>query len=280
MLVDRNMRQLVNTWVPFGTPMPKAIVQEPVERALATGKPQVTGLFIGPVSQQLLFSISVPVQIDDGNRYARVRSPNRHAFASLLAAHELPPGWQAVVADATQRIIARSGQKDGLVGTELPQAQWHRASAGDAFEFVDFEGRPSLQAYAVSDLTGWETVVWEPKALVEAPVRALWWTISSAALLGFPLGGGLALSLGRTIARSVGLAARAAAAVGEGSPLSLSATPVAEVNTLMPELRGAAARREAAEQDLKAGKDHRQVSKDPLQLAFRAPRPARCHTLR
>jgi PAS domain S-box-containing protein len=270
MLVDRNMRQLVNTWVPFGTPMPKAIVQEPVERALATGKPQVTGLFIGPVSRQLLFSIIVPVQIDDGNRYALVRSPNRHAFASLLAAHELPPGWQAAVADATHRIIARSGQEDGLIGTELPQAQWHRASAGGAFEFVDSEGRPSLQAYAVSDLTGWETVVWEPKALVEAPVRALWWTISSAALLGFTLVVGLALWLGRTIARSVGLAARAAAAVGEGSPLPLSATPVAEVNTLMAELRGAAARRQAAEQDLQASKDQLQVSKDRLQLAFDA----------
>jgi PAS domain S-box-containing protein len=157
-----------------------------------------------------------------------------------------------------------------LIGTELPQAQWHRASAGGAFEFVDSEGRPSLQAYAVSDLTGWETVVWEPKALVEAPVRALWWTISSAALLGFTLVVGLALWLGRTIARSVGLAARAAAAVGEGSPLPLSATPVAEVNTLMAELRGAAARRQAAEQELQASKDQLQVSKDRLQLAFDA----------
>jgi len=268
MLVDRNMRQLVNTWVPFGTPMPKAIVQEPVERALAAGKPQVTGLFIGPVSQQLLFSIIVPVQIDDGNRYALVRSPNRHAFASLLAAHELPPGWQAVVADATHRIIARSGQEDGLIGTELPQAQWHRASAGGAFEFVDFEGRPSLQAYAVSDLTGWETVVWEPKALVEAPVRALWWTISLTALLAFTLVVGLALWLGRTIARSVGLAARAAAAVGKGSPLSLSGTPVDEVNTLMAELRGAAARRQAAEQDLQASKDRLQLAFDATQLGW------------
>jgi PAS domain S-box-containing protein len=270
MLVDSNMRQVVNTWVPFGTPMPKAIVQEPMEKALATGKPQVTGLFIGPVSRQLLFSIIVPVQIDDGNRYALVRSPNRQAFASLLSAHVLPPGWQAAVADATHRIIARSGQEDGLIGTQLPPAQWHRASAGGAFEFVDFEGRPSLQAYAVSDLTGWETVVWEPKALAEAPVRALWWTISLTALLAFTLVVGLALWLGRTIARSVGLAARAAAAVGEGSPLSLSGTPVAEVNTLMAELRGAAARRQAAEQDLQVSKDQLQVSKDRLQLAFDA----------
>jgi PAS domain S-box-containing protein len=122
----------------------------------------------------------------------------------------------------------------------------------------------------VSDLTGWETVVWVPKALVEAPVRALWWTISLTALLAFTLVVGLALWLGRTIARSVGLAARAAAAVGEGGPLSLSATPVAEVNTLMAELRGAAARRQAAEQELQASKDQLQVSKDRLQLAFDA----------
>jgi len=49
MLIDRNMQQLVNTWVPFGTTLEKAAVPEPVERAFATGKPQVTGLFMGPV---------------------------------------------------------------------------------------------------------------------------------------------------------------------------------------------------------------------------------------
>jgi PAS domain S-box-containing protein len=247
MLVDRGMRQLVNTWVPFGTSMPKAIVQEPVERALATGKPQVTGLFMGPVSQQLLFSVIVPVQIDGENRYALVRSPNRRAFASLLATHELPPGWQAVVADAMHRIVARSGQEDGLIGTELPQAQWHRAGPSGAFEFTDFEGRPSLQAYTISDLTGWETVVWEPKALAEAPVRALWWTVSLTVLLAFTLVLGLALWLGRVIVHSVSQTARAVIALGAGGPLPSDETPVAEVNTLMTELRGAAARRQATE---------------------------------
>src|SRR6266404_7155329 len=41
MLVDRDMRQLVNTWAPFGTPLEKAAVPEPTQRALATHKPQV-----------------------------------------------------------------------------------------------------------------------------------------------------------------------------------------------------------------------------------------------
>jgi PAS domain S-box-containing protein len=246
-LLDRNMRQLVNTWVPFGTPMPRAIVQEPAERALATGKPQITGLFMGPMSRQLLFSIIVPVQIDDENRYALVRSPNRTLITELLKAHELPQGWQAVVADATHRIIARSGEEDRLIGTELPEPQRHRAGATGVFEFVDSDGRPSLEAYALSNLTGWETVVWEPRALVDAPVRALWWTIALTALLAFTLVVGLALWLSRIIARSVGKTARAAIALGKGGPLPSDETPVDEVNTLMKELRGAAAKRQATE---------------------------------
>ena len=251
MLIDRNMQQLVNTWVPFGTPLQKAALPELTERALATGKPQITGLFIGPVTKQLTFGIIVPVQIDGESRYALVRSPNGHALAGLVAANELPPGWRAIVSDAAHHIIARSEQQDAFMGRELPPARWRRAGPGGIFEFIDSKGRPSLEACEWSNLTGWQTSVAAPTAQLEAPVRALWWTIGVMALLAFALVVVLALWLGRIIARSVGDAARAARALGEGGGLLLSATPVDEVNTLLAELRGAAARREAAEAALR-----------------------------
>jgi PAS domain S-box-containing protein len=256
MLLDRDMRQLVNTWVQFGTPLPKAIVREPVERALVTGQPQVTGVFMGPMSHQFLFSVAVPVQIDGASRYALVRSPNRSLITGLLKAHELPPGWHAVVADVAHRIIARSGGDDGFIGTELPERQWHHAGATGVFEFVDSDGRPSLEAYATSKLTGWEAVVWEPKALFEAPVRALWGTIALVALLAFTLVAGLALWLSRIIARSVGQMAGAAIALERGGPLPVGDTPVDEVNALMKELREAAIMRQATE-DLLRGSEAR-----------------------
>src|SRR5712671_957861 len=219
MLIDRNMQQLVDTWVPFGTHLEKTAVPEPVERALATGKPQVTGLFMRPVTKQLLFAIIVPVQIDGESRYALARSPGQHALAGVAAANELPPGWHAVVCDATHHIIARSDQEDAFVGKELLPAQRHGVEPSGVFEFIDSEGRPSLEAYVWSELTGWETAVWEPKALVEAPVRALWRTIGVMGLLAFALVIALALRLARIIARSVGHAARAAVVSGEGGPL-------------------------------------------------------------
>src|SRR5258708_3487688 len=199
MLIDRNMQQLVNTWVPFGRSLPKTAAPEAVKRALATGKPQITGLFMSSIVKQLVVSIIVPVQVDGENRYVLARSPNEHALAGLVAANKVPPGWQARISDATHRIIARSGHEDTSTGKELPPAQWHRAEPGGIFEFIDSEGRPSLEAPVWSELTGWEIAVWAPKALLEAPVRSQWRTLGVIALLAIPLAVALSSCLGRNI---------------------------------------------------------------------------------
>src|SRR5262249_17323873 len=61
-LIDRKMRQLVNTRVPFGQPLPKAVVPKPIARSLATGKPQVPALFWVPTVDQFLIGIFGPGQ--------------------------------------------------------------------------------------------------------------------------------------------------------------------------------------------------------------------------
>ncbi len=238
MLIDRDMQQIFNTWIPFGAHLEKAAVPEPVQMAFATGRPQVTGLFMGPVVKQLLIGIIVPVQIEGERRYALVRSPDPHSLAGLVAANQLPPGWRAVVSDATHRIIARSEQEDAFNGEELPPTQrQHRAGSSGVFEFTDAEGQSSLQAYARSELTGWQTAVWAPKGLLQAPVLALWRSLGYIALLAFAIVVTLALWLGLIIARAIGHAAGAAIISGEDAPALRSETPVAEVNALMAELR-------------------------------------------
>ncbi len=110
--------------------------------------------------------------------------------------------------------------------------------------------------------------MWAPKAVLEAPILAQWRTVGVTALLAIALVVASALWLGRIIARSVGRAARAAIALGEGGPLTLSGTPVTEVNTLMAQLQGAAARRKAAEHNLQASKDRLQLAFDATQLGW------------
>jgi PAS domain S-box-containing protein len=269
-LIDRNMQHLVNTAVPFGKPLPGSPVPHLVGRVLATGQPQVSDLFMAPIAKRFIVTIIVSVEIDGERRYALGRAPEQQTFARLVAAKELPTGWQAVISDATHHIIAQSDNEYAFTGQELPRAQWPRAGSGGLIEFIDSEGRPSLEASATSELTSWETAVWAPKALLEAPVRAQWRTLGVTALLAIALVVGLALWLGRIIARSVGHAASAATALGEGAPMPVSGTPVAEVNALMAELHGAAARRQAADDLLRESERHLFASKGRLQIAMDA----------
>jgi PAS domain S-box-containing protein len=265
-LFDRNLGQIVNTSVPYGTPMPKAVIKEQVERAFATGKTQVTGLFQAPVAGAVLFSIIAPVKVDGELRYVLVRSPGQQAIARVVAANQQPPGRGAAVFDTGRHIIAQSGTApEDNVGMTLPPSRWGDRASG-FLEFTDSAGRPSLQAYAHSDLTGWGTAVWAPKAVLGAPLRTLWRSLGWMALLAFSLVVALALWLGRIIARSVGHAAQAAVAVGEGRELPASGTPVAEVNALMAELQETADKRQAAEDFLRDSERRLQLALAAAQL--------------
>jgi PAS domain S-box-containing protein len=267
-LFDRNARQIINTSAPFGTPMPQGVIQEQVEQAFATGKTQITSLFNGPVAKDVLFAIIIPVKIDGELRYALARSPSEHALARVVAANRLPPGRTAVVSDAAHRILAGAGQEapENVAGRELPPSQWHPGGSSGILEFTNSEGRPSLQAYTRSELTGWGAAVWAPKAVLGAPLRALWRALGWMALLAIALVAALAFWVGRIISRSVGQAARAAIAVGEGRPLPPSGTPVAEINTLMAELRETAAKRQAAENFLRDSEWRLQLALAAAQL--------------
>ncbi len=129
----------------------------------------MTGLFMAPIITILGTAYCAGRDRRRHSRYVPGRSQDQQALARLVAANELPPGRLAVVADAAHNIIARSEQAEAFIGKELPPAQWHRAEPVGAFEFTDFEGRPSLRGYAQSELTGWEIAMWAPAALLRAP---------------------------------------------------------------------------------------------------------------
>src|SRR5258708_5021328 len=89
-LIDRNMQQLVNTRVPFGQALPKAVVPKPIAKSLATGKPQVTDLFMVPIVNELLVGIIAPVQIAGESRHAVGRTPRQPTLPALSGANRLP----------------------------------------------------------------------------------------------------------------------------------------------------------------------------------------------
>src|SRR5664280_332626 len=61
LLADATGQELLNTFLPFGTPLPKRGVRDAVQQLYATGKPLITNVFKGPASGRLLISVDVPV---------------------------------------------------------------------------------------------------------------------------------------------------------------------------------------------------------------------------
>jgi PAS domain S-box-containing protein len=265
-LFDRAARQIVNTAAPFGTPLPQGGLREEVERAFATGKTQVTSLYEVPGGKEFRYSIILPVTIDGEIRYALAKTPSQHFLAWAITGNQLPPRWKAVVFDAAHRIIAQSEEvPEVIVGKKLPPSQWGQGGSG-IVEFTDPEGMPSIQAYTRSELTGWSTAIWATKAVLGAPLQAVWQALGWTALLAFSLVVSLALWMGRIISQSVGHAARAAVALGEGRALPPNGTPVTEVNTLMAELQETAAKRQAAEDVLRDRERRLQLALAAAQL--------------
>ena len=76
LVIDAGRRQLVNTRLPLGTPLPVSEAAEPdlVRIARETGRPYVTDLFMGTVAKRWIFSVSVPVRPRKDIEYALVMS--------------------------------------------------------------------------------------------------------------------------------------------------------------------------------------------------------------
>src|SRR5258708_40247841 len=108
------MEQLVNTCVPFGKSLRKAVAPKSIERTFVTGKPQVTNLFMAPVVDQFMFGITVPVEIGGESRYVLGRWQDQRALARLVAANELPLGWLVGVGERVHRIIPSADHTEAL----------------------------------------------------------------------------------------------------------------------------------------------------------------------
>jgi len=120
-LLDMNNQQLVNTRVPWATPLPVSQLTNPDLPSLAreSGEPYVTDLFVGTVTRSLIFSVSVPVRIGQQVRYALVMSIEPTQLAEVLGGEGLPEGWIATIADRTNRIMARSRDTTAFLGAPV-----------------------------------------------------------------------------------------------------------------------------------------------------------------
>jgi signal transduction histidine kinase len=218
-------QQLVNTIAQSGQVLPRRnpIAIAEMDRAFSTRSIVITDLFRGPLTQDLLANIEVPI-FKDGQPFRSLAIVMRHReFLRLLSAQDIPRNWIAGIIDGQGRYIARVPQRSAEVG-QLASQGWRAINDQTGlFEHPSLEGDALIRANVHPSMSNWAVGVAVKKAEVQA---AVWHTVRWAVLLGVGLSAAsllLAWSLARQITQPInGLrSAFADVSTEPGKPLAI-----------------------------------------------------------
>ena len=225
-------RQLVNTTLPFGQPLPRATWSDGLDRGGAeTSDMLVSEVFRAPVGGRATVAVSLPVRLPssdpDGPPDMLSIGADAVRFWSQALRHvALPPGWSAAVRDRRGTILARQPDPERFVGQAAPsdalavtRATLDGAQSGwSARAVTSGDGDRSFYvAWQRLSAAPWTALVCVPEAEVDGTMRrSLISVTAGGAVVVFGLSLGLAVWGTRRIARPLAELERAAAAVGRG----------------------------------------------------------------
>ncbi len=253
-VVLRNLtnQQLVNSRVPWGTPLPANSGLIADQRAIATRKPQVSGLIMGGVTRAPLLIVVVPVIRDGDVRFLLSLTITQERLQTIVSPERLPRGWRAGVIDEDGTVIARSHQAEQFVGQSLPAELWAgiRNAPEGIHRAINLEGVSAFQAYSRSGTAGWVVATSVPQSLMAGPARETLLLFVGGGLALFLIGIAAAIGLGRRLMRPVAQLAEAAEALGAGRLPPADAGGVLEIDAVAKAIRNAAGLIHQREADL------------------------------
>jgi signal transduction histidine kinase len=182
LVADVNGQQLMNTLAAPG-PLPRRnpFAIEAQQRALRTGSIVVSDVLKGPVAQDWIANIEVPI-FKNGQPFRGLAIiMGVREFLPLLSAQDIPRSWLAGIIDRQGRFIARVPRGDTQVGQLASQGWRSTKDRTGLFEFPSLEGDVLIQANAHPSISNWTVGVAVKKAELQA---VAWNTVRWAALLG------------------------------------------------------------------------------------------------
>jgi signal transduction histidine kinase/ActR/RegA family two-component response regulator len=192
-LLDLSPKQIVNTAVPFGTPLPTVVEPESFRKVLETKAPVVHGISpSGPLTPgQRHILLRMPVMDPSGRiRFVLTLTIAPETLADLVAESGVDPAWRPFLIDGSDRIVA-SPRSPETVAQRAGQKAIAARAAGDGgvYDGVTNEGAPVVTAFRKSPTTGWSAHVAIPLTVYNAPLTRSAWIIGLAGLAAAALTG-------------------------------------------------------------------------------------------
>jgi signal transduction histidine kinase len=231
-LADATAQQLADTYVPFGTPLPKRRVLDSMQRAFETGKPVITNLFKGTITGRPIVGVEVPVIHDGRVVYVISMTVPAIRLAAVVSQQGIPPEWTIAILDANHVVVARSRFPEESVGKLANPALVKRMAEAKegSVEQANQEGVESLVMFHQSATSGWSLAIGIPEAVMLADIRQwLWWVVGGTILLSIA-GMAVARFLAHRIAGSIQALIPPALALGTGEPVAVGQLDLTEAN--------------------------------------------------
>ena len=241
-LLDTTGQLLLTTRRSFGVPLPRLSNPPILKRTLATGKPTISDLFIGPVAGGLIVTVAVPVRRDGVIVYSLNATVAPSELLRVLHDQRMPANWIAVIVDGRGRIAARTNEMKRFLGKSVSDRLKEQMAHSNesSFESKTLEGIAVKTAFSRSSVTGWTVAVGIPLEEIAAGLHRtlLWLSLASA----FALGAGLLFAryVGGRIARSISALTAPALALATGAMAPLPRLYVKEAYEVGVALQDAA----------------------------------------
>jgi PAS domain S-box-containing protein len=251
-LFTRDGEALMNTALPYGSPLRRSARTDTFRRIADSGKGELSGLYRNATTGRQEIAWEMPVIQEGQVRYILSMGFSVEVFQDILMDLKLPPSWVASVLDQNGVVIARTREQERVVGQRAPGEYLRavRASHEGLVSMTSLDGDPVLVAHSrVPDLALYTAVGYPEAELAAAVRRSLGWLFG---LIAAAAAGLIAsLMLARDIARSVGKLLVSATAMGQGRTPGVLRTGLTEVDLVGDALVGASLARQEAESSIR-----------------------------
>ena len=167
---DRQGRQLVNTRLPVGSPLPSGPPPREMWDAIGRGKQHICNLAEGVVEKHIT-CVDAPIGGGGSPGYAITAVFAPSAFSSTITRQDIEDGDIATLVDRNQKVIWRNIKPARFIGHSATGPildQLRAGSESGVLETKSLEGIEMLSAYNRSDLSGWAVIVGSPLKKVQA----------------------------------------------------------------------------------------------------------------
>jgi len=222
---------VVNSLVPYGSPLPASVDPASVRRAVSSRSPVVGGVSDRPLVGKPAITVRVPVALEGEVKYVLSAVIDPEAFEALILRQNVPSGWVSGLVDGQDRFVARVPPRPvGTLASPAYRAQVAAANEG-WYRAPTVEGLDTYSAFVRSDYSGWSSGFAIPASVVLENVQRTGWVLGGLALLCIGLAIVAAVQVGRRIATPIGRLVDQIPTLGIGPPIEIE-TGIDEVREL------------------------------------------------